>query len=114
MLNACYSAGRKAVWQAFSWCCSLPPVYSRLLKHTEVRKQPVAWSSVRIFVKTGVSGERDKLTDFGSRTVSSTCSIAVQAMKSVKVTVAAFPPVGVIVKGFRATCVIAACLCEAS
>ena len=55
--------------------------------------------------ETDVSRRREGgLTDLGSRTVSSTCSIAAQAMKSVKVTAAALPPVGVIVKGFRPTC----------
>ncbi len=45
-----------------------------------------------------------KHTDWGSRTVSRTCSIALQAMKSVKVTVALPPPLGVMVKGFVFTC----------
>ena len=36
--------------------------------------------------------------------MSSTCSMALQAMKSVNVTVAGLPPVGVMVSGFRPTC----------
>lgn len=49
---------------------------------------------------------KKSLTDWGTRTVSNTCSMASQAMKSVNVTVAALPPVGVIVSGFRPTCMI--------
>ena len=45
-----------------------------------------------------------ELTDLGRSTVSSTCSMASQAMKSVNVTVAGLPPVGVMVSGFRPTC----------
>ncbi len=43
-------------------------------------------------------------TDWGSRTLSRTCSMDLQAMKSVNVTAALPPPLGVMVKGSKFTC----------
>lgn len=50
------------------------------------------------------SNEANQRTDWGSRTASRTCSMALQAMKSVKVTLAVPPALDVTVNGLVCTC----------
>lgn len=54
-------------------------------------------------MKVQVGSRSGEPTDWGTRTVSRTCSMALQAMKFVKVTLALISALDVMVKGFVLT-----------
>ena len=89
----------------YGCCCRFLTIQGLLIRRTFHNDRPLEYSisevlSTQAFIAEGALG----ITDLGSSTVSSTCSMAAQAMKSVNVTAAALPPVGVIVRGLRPTC----------